>query len=404
MSDIDELLIIGAGIVGLATARAVLERTPDAKITILEKADAVATGQTGHNSGVVHAGLYYAPGSLKAELCREGRLATIEFCEANGVPLGRIGKLVVATDELEVERLGALAARAAANGIEIEHIGAEALSELEPNISGLSAVLSPGTGIVDFRLVARTMQSQLEASGVRVVFGADVVSIDERSGAGGGEVRVRTADGAEYRAERLVACAGLQADRIARLGGLPADFRIIPFRGEYFELDGRAELVRHLIYPVPDPSMPFLGVHLSPTIDGRITVGPNAVLGFAREGYRRGAISPADTFDYLRYPGFWRMAVRHRRAAVVEARNSLLRRSYLAECRRYAPELRLDDLGERFAGVRAQAVRRDGTLVEDFLFERTARQLHVCNAPSPAATSAIPIGRLIAERLVEQAA
>ncbi|MGH3704370.1 MAG: L-2-hydroxyglutarate oxidase [Agromyces sp.] len=396
----DDIIIIGAGIVGLATARAVLEREPDARITIVEKADAVATGQTGHNSGVIHAGIYYEPGSLKSELCRAGRLATIEFCEENAVPIGRIGKLVVATDERERERLDALADRSAANGIDLERIDAAEIGRREPNIRGVQAVFSPGTSIVDFGLVARTMQARLEAAGVRLVFGAEVASITEHgaAGAGTGEVRVRTADGAEHRAKRLVACAGLQADRIARLGGLPVDFRIIPFRGEYFELDGQAGLVRHLIYPVPDPSMPFLGVHLSPTIDGRITVGPNAVLGFAREGYPRGAMSAADMVDYLRYPGFWRMAVRHRRAAAIEARNSLLRRSYLAACRRYAPGLRLDDLGRRFAGVRAQAVRRDGSLVEDFLFERTARQLHVCNAPSPAATSAIPIGRLIAEQ------
>ncbi|SIN90947.1 L-2-hydroxyglutarate oxidase [Agromyces cerinus] len=392
----DDLIIIGAGIVGLATARAVLEREPRTRITIVEKADAVATGQTGHNSGVVHAGLYYEPGSLKSELCRAGRLATIEFCEENAVPLGRVGKLVVATDERERARLDALADRSVANGIDIERIDAAEISRREPNIRGVQAVFSPGTSIVDFGLVARTMQARLEAAGVRLVFGADVRSIDEHGSAGAGEVRVRTADGAEYRARRLVACAGLQADRIARLGGLPVDFRIIPFRGEYFELVGQASLVRHLIYPVPDPSMPFLGVHLSPTIDGRITVGPNAVLGFARERYPRGAISAADMFDYLRFPGFWRMAFRHRRAAAIEARNSMFRRSYLAACRRYAPGLRLEDLGRRFAGVRAQAVRPDGSLVEDFLFERTARQLHVCNAPSPAATSAIPIGRLIA--------
>lgn len=401
MSRRDDVVIIGAGIVGLATARAVLERDPGASITVLEKAGAVATGQTGHNSGVIHAGIYYVPGSLKAELSRAGRIATMEFCDEHGIPVKRIGKLVVASDDRQLARLEQLADRAVQNGIEIQRIGREAITELEPDIVGAGAVLSPTTGIVDFARVARAMQEQLEASGVGIVLGAEVSAITEHGAAGGGEVRVRTTTGAEYRAARLVACAGLQADRVARLGGLTADFRIVPFRGEYFDLNGRAGMVQHLIYPVPDPSMPFLGVHLSPTIDGRLKAGPNAVLGFARERYPRGSVSVSDVLDYLRYPGFWRMAMRHTHAAAIEARNSLSRRSYLAECRRYAPGLELADLRERSAGIRAQAVRRDGSLVEDFLIERTARQLHVCNAPSPAATSAIPIGRQIAGHLAQ---
>ncbi|MFF2271627.1 L-2-hydroxyglutarate oxidase [Agromyces sp. NPDC058136] len=398
MTRIDDLIVIGAGIVGLATARAVLEREPGARITILEKAQTVATGQTGHNSGVIHAGIYYAPGSLKAALCRAGRTATFEFCEEHGIPARRIGKLIVASDDRELGRLEKLAECATANGIEIERVGADAIHELEPEIRGAGAVLSPSTGIVDYAHVAEAMRASLEASGVHIRFGVEAVAISEHDSANGGEIRVRTGDGDVHRAARLVACAGLQADRIARLGGMPTDFRIIPFRGEYFEIVGRPGLVRHLIYPVPDPSMPFLGVHLSPTIDGRLTAGPNAVLGLARERYGRGAVRVPDVLDYLGYAGFWRMAAHHTRAAAVEVRNSLFRRRYLDECRRYAPGLDAADLGERFAGVRAQAVRRDGTLVEDFLFERSARQLHVCNAPSPAATSAIPIGRMIAER------
>lgn len=393
-----DLVVVGAGIVGLATARAVLAADPGARIAVVEKADEVGTGQTGHNSGVIHAGIYYAPGSLKARLCRAGRAATIEFCEAHDIPFRLVGKLVVATGEQERARLDGLEERALANGIELERIGAERLAEREPAVRGVSAIWSPGTGIVDYRAVCRALRAELEEAGVVLRLGRAVTAIAEDATG----VTVGLDDGDEIRAARLVACAGLQADRIARLGGLGLDVRIVPFRGEYFELvPERSRLVSHLIYPVPDPAMPFLGVHLSPTIDGRMTVGPNAVLGLAREGYRRGSISPRDVADFALYPGFWRMAAGNARAAVVEMRNSAFRRGYLEECRKYAPELTLADLGPRSAGIRAQAVRRDGALVEDFLIERTARQVHVINAPSPAATSALPIGREIAARLAE---
>lgn len=395
----DDVVVVGAGIVGLATALAIRERRPDAAVTVLEKADGVARGQTGHNSGVIHAGIYYAPGSLKARLCRAGREATIEFCERRGIPYRLVGKLVVATDERERQRLDDLEQRARANGIPLERIEQGRIHELEPAVRGVSAILSPGTGIVDYRAVARAMRAELVDQGVRVRTGAEVTGISETDT----DVRVTTADGETLSAARIAVCGGLQADRLARLGGVDAGFRIVPFRGEYFELhERRAQLVQHLIYPVPDPSMPFLGVHLSPTIDGRVTVGPNAVLGWARERYRRGAVMPGDVASFALFPGFWRMAAGNLGSAVVEARNSLFTRGYLAECRKYAPELELRDLGRRFAGIRAQAVRRDGSMVEDFLIERTRRQLHVCNAPSPAATSAIPIGRMIAEQLADR--
>lgn len=394
----EDVVVVGAGIVGLATALAIRTRRPDAQVTVLEKADEVASGQTGHNSGVIHAGIYYAPGSLKARLCRAGRQATIEYCERRGIPYRLVGKLVVATNERERARLNALEERARANDIPLQRIGAERIRELEPAVRGVSAILSPGTGIVDYGAVATAMRAELVEQGVRVATGTRVTGIEETDA----EVRVSTASGEVLRAERLAVCGGLQADRLARRGGLDVGFRIVPFRGEYFELHERhAQLVQHLIYPVPDPSMPFLGVHLSPSIRGGVNVGPNAVLGWARERYRRGAVSPSDVASFFGYPGFWRMAVGNLRPAVVEARNSLLTRAYLAQCRKYAPELELRDLGRRFAGIRAQAIRRDGSMVEDFLIERTRRQLHVCNAPSPAATSAIPIGRVIAERLDE---
>jgi len=397
----DDYLVIGAGLVGLATARAILEKVPAARITLLEKADDVATGQTGHNSGVIHAGIYYAPGSLKAELCRQGRIETVEFCERYDIPYSLVGKLIVATDETSKVRLDDLERRSIENRIVVERIGAGGLAEREPNVQGVDALLSPTTGIVDYKLMASAMRRELEAAGVTMRFGAEVTSIVEQDGIDGGSVRVRTADGGEWEAHRLIACAGLQADRIAKIAGIDIDFRIVPFRGEYFELPAeRHDFVHHLIYPVPDPSMPFLGVHISPTIDGRITVGPNAVLGWAREGYSRGSVKPSDVLDFATYGGFWRMAAHNARPAVIEMKNSILKSGYLAECRKYASDLALKDLGARSAGIRAQAVRRDGSFIEDFQFESTARQIHVGNAPSPAATSSIPIGRMIAERML----
>jgi len=398
----DDYLVIGAGLVGLATARAILERVPDARITVLEKAADVATAQSGHNSGVIHAGIYYAPGSLKAELCRQGRIETVEFCERYGIPYSLVGKLIVATDQTSKARLDDLERRSIENRIVVERIGAGGLAELEPNVQGVDALLSPTTGIVDYRRIASAMRDELAAAGVMLRFNAEVTSIIEEQGIDGGAVRVRTADGGEWAARRLVACAGLQSDRIAKIAGIPIDFRIVPFRGEYFELPAeRHDFVRHLIYPVPDPSMPFLGVHISPTIDGRVTVGPNAVLGWAREGYPRGSVQPSDVLDFATYGGFWRMAARNVRPAVVEMKNSILKSGYLRECRKYASTLTLKDLGTRAAGIRAQAVRRDGSFIEDFHLESTARQIHVGNAPSPAATSSIPIGRMIVQRLLD---
>lgn len=392
------MIVIGAGIVGLATAREALLRRPGSDVVVLDKAD-VATGQTGHNSGVIHAGLYYAPGSLKSRLCKAGVEATRRFCDERGIDYRTPGKLVVATTAAEVDRMRALAGRGAANGLHLEEIDRRRLAELEPEIDGLAALVSPSTGIVDFAAVARAMAEQITELGGRVITGAAVRRISEsRDG-----VQVATAD-AEYRSDKLVACAGLQADRVARMGGLEVDFRIVPFRGEYYRLaDHRSDVVRHLIYPVPDPSLPFLGIHLSPTIDGRLTVGPNAVLGFAREGYRRGSVRAADVASYATFGGMWRFAARNARAGITEMANSLSRRRYLRLVHRYCRSIELDDLLPHPAGIRAQALLRDGTAADDFLLRSTARQLHVCNAPSPAATSAIPIASLINDRLEDAA-
>ena len=393
---VEDYLVVGAGIVGLATARALLLRRPSLRVLVLEKADDIGTAQTGHNSGVIHAGIYYAPGSLKARLCRAGERATKDFCNVNGIRYETVGKLVVATDDVELERMARLEDRAAVNGLELMRLDAVRLRELEPHVRGVGALLSPATGIVDFREVARAMAGEIVALGGRVITRSQVRGITESSG----EVAVES-DGGDFHAHRLVACGGLQADRLAAMGGLEVDFRIVPFRGEYFQLPAsRAGLVGRLIYPVPDPELPFLGVHLSPTIDGRITVGPNAVLGLAREGYPKGSVRLRDVTAFATFPGFWRFARANIRTGVAEMRDSAFRSGYLRAVRKYCPELTLDDLRPYPAGIRAQAVTRDGTSVEDFMFRETKRQLHVCNAPSPAATSAIPIGEMIATKVL----
>lgn len=393
-------MIVGGGIVGLAAARALLMRRPGSRVVVCEKGDDIATAQTGHNSGVIHAGLYYAPGSLKARLCRAGEAATKRFCERHGIAHRTPGKLVVATDDAEAARLGALAERATANGIAVRPIGRDQLRELEPAVTGLRALLSPTTGIGDYRAVARALAADIVAAGGRVLVRARLRGIDERPGS----VRI-TADIGELEARTLTACAGLQADRVARLGGLDVDFRIVPFRGEYYQLPAhRGDLVHHLVYPVPDPALPFLGVHLTPMVDGRVTVGPNAVLGFAREGYPKGSLDVRDTLSLATFPGLWRFAPGHLRTGAAEWRDSLSRRGYLARVRKYCPGLGLADLLPYPAGIRAQALGRDGRQVDDFLFRETARQLHVCNAPSPAATSALPIGDLVAEKVLARLA
>lgn len=386
--------VVGGGIVGLATAMKLLERRPDARVLLLEKENQVGRHQTGHNSGVIHSGLYYAPGSLKADLCRRGAAATTEFCERHGIPVKALGKLLVATDERDLARMADLTERAARNGVEVERVSADGLRELEPNVVGLGALLVPSTGVVDYRQVCEAMRREVAASGGEIELGAEVTGIHE-SAAG---VTV-TAGERHWTAGRLVVCAGLQSDRLARLAGVRSKARIVPFRGEYYRLrEDVTDIVDRLIYPVPDPSLPFLGVHLTPMVDGSVTVGPNAVLGLAREGYRKWSVNARDVADLLAFPGLWRVAAANVGTGALELRNSLFKRGYLAQCRRYCPALELEHLQSHEAGIRAQAVLPDGTLVHDFLLEQTPRTLHVINAPSPAATSAIPIGELIADR------
>jgi (S)-2-hydroxyglutarate dehydrogenase len=391
-----DFAIIGAGIVGLAAAREILRARPGSSIIVLEKENAVARHQTGHNSGVIHAGIYYAPGSLKARFCREGAAATKAFCAEHGIKFENCGKLLVATSERECSQMEALFERAKQNGIATERIDRAGLTRLEPNVTGLAALLVPSTGIVDYKMVAAAFAQIVTAEGTDLQLGAEVVAIRDDSHG----VEISTAQ-KSWRARSLVVCAGLQSDRLAKLAGLRIDHRIVPFRGEFYTLPkSRTGLINHLIYPIPDPRLPFVGIHLTKTIDGRIIVGPNAVLGFAREGYEKFSLRPQDVFDYMAFPGFWKVIGTHFAAGVEEMRNSLWKQGYLAQCRKYCPDLSLADLEPGVAGIRAQAVLRDGTLVHDFLFAETARMLHVCNAPSPAATSAIPIARMITEKVL----
>jgi L-2-hydroxyglutarate oxidase len=388
--------VIGGGIVGLATAMALVEARPGASIVIVEKEDGLAKHQTGHNSGVIHSGIYYAPGSLKADLCRRGALATKTFCLQHGIPFEVCGKLLVATNALENERMHALFARANENKVEVERLDAAGLKRCEPNITGLGALFIGATGIVDYKQVCEAMGRITRAAGSEIVYNARVSRIEEKA-----DKVVVHAGEQQWTARQLIACAGLQSDRVARMAGLKIQHQIVPFRGEYYRLPAiKNGIVRHLIYPIPDPDLPFLGVHLTRMIDGGVTVGPNAVLGFAREGYPKLSFRLRDVAEYCAFSGFWKTIGANLKSGLLEMRNSLWKPGYLEECRKYCPELKLEDLLPATAGIRAQAVMQDGTLVHDFLFLQTARMLHVCNAPSPAATSAIPIGEMIAEKCI----
>ncbi|AIG00976.1 L-2-hydroxyglutarate oxidase [Pseudomonas fluorescens] len=390
-----DFCIIGGGIVGLATAMELLKRQPNASLVILEKEALLARHQTGHNSGVIHAGIYYAPGSLKADLCKRGAEATKQFCREHGIKFEVCGKLLVASSALEVQRMEALYARSQLNGMNVERLDADQLRAREPNIIGLGGLFLDATGIVDYRQVCETMAGVIRRKGGEICLEKTVTAIAEDTD----KVTISTHDGA-WQARHLVVCAGLQSDRLATLAGIDIDHQIIPFRGEYFRLPAsKNNIVSHLIYPIPDPQLPFLGVHLTRMIDGSVTVGPNAVLGLGRENYKKFSVNWKDVAEYARFPGFWKTLWQNLGSGSVEMKNSLFKSGYLEQCRKYCPSLELDDLLPYEAGIRAQAVMRDGTLVHDFLFAQTPRMLHVCNAPSPAATSAIPIGEMIADRL-----
>ncbi|MEL4504447.1 L-2-hydroxyglutarate oxidase [Luteococcus sp. H138] len=395
-----DYLVVGAGIVGLATALTLLEKRPGSSLLVVDKEAQVAAHQTGHNSGVIHAGVYYAPGSKKALFCKQGAQWTRDFCDANGIAYRNTGKLIVATNELELERMHKLFERATLNELDVELIDGAELRRREPNVVGLGAIVVKQTGIVDYREVCAKMADKIVALGGAVRLSTPVAGIHESLsevsvdlGGGTGNERVY--------ARQLVVCGGIQADRLARMAGLEPDFQMVPFRGEYYRLAPQHNsIVSALIYPVPDPDLPFLGVHLTPMMDGTVTVGPNAVMGFAREGYPKLSIAPGDVVDFVRFKGFWKLAKGMLRTGIKEQWDSVHKPSYLKRVQKYCPKLTTGDLGPYPPGIRAQAVRADGTMVEDFHFLQTARMLHVCNAPSPAATSAMPIANHITEQLL----
>ena len=394
------VLIVGGGIVGLATAFRLRERFPGARITLLEKEAGVGRHQTGHNSGVLHCGLYYKPGSLKARLAVEGIRRMVAFCVENGVPHEVCGKLVVAAEEAELSRLKALAERGAANGLEgLRWLGPEEMREIEPHVGGVAALRVPQEGIVDYARVCEVLAAKLAAQGTRVVTSARVTRLRH---AGSGWVAETPAG--EFEGDFLINCAGLHSDRVAELAGERREVRILPFRGEYYKLrQERQFLVRHLIYPVPDPQFPFLGVHFTRLIHGGIEAGPNAVLATAREGYRKTDFNPADLFDALSYGGFWRFLRKYPSMAWYELRRSLSRELFCRSLQRLVPEIGTSDLAEGGSGVRAQAITPAGDLVQDFQLIARPNALHVVNAPSPAATASLAIGAEIV-RLAEAAA
>jgi len=386
-----DLVVVGAGILGLAVARESLLRHPGLRVRVLEKEAQIATHQTGHNSGVVHAGVYYAPGSLKARLCVEGSRDLYAYCDENGIPYERCGKVVVATSEEELPRLEELHRRASANGVSgLELLDRDALAEIEPNVAGLKALYSPSTGIVDFREVARALARDFERLG-----GEIVTDVAVRGIATGEVTKLRTADG-EWQARTVITCGGAYSDQLARMTGAPAAPKIVPFRGRYWSLRPEARtLVKRLVYPVPDPSFPFLGVHFTKQVSGDVWTGPNAVLAFSREGYRWRDVAPRDLMSTLAYSGFRRLATRYWRTGVTEMRGDLSRRAYTRSLQRLVPAVRAHDLTESHSGVRAQALTEDGNLLDDFWFDHAENVVHVRNAPSPGATSSLALAREI---------
>jgi L-2-hydroxyglutarate oxidase LhgO len=392
------IAVVGAGILGLAVARRLHQLDPEAEITVLEKEAAVGMHQTGHNSGVAHAGLYYPPGSLKATLCRRGIGMLKEFCQEHGIAYVECGKLVVARHAGELARLDEIERRARANGVPgLRRLGPQAMQEVEPHVRGVSALHSPSTAIVDFRAVTAALADEVTAGGGNVRLRAAVIGIERRAG----EIRLAIASGEEMTVDRAVLCGGLQSDRLAMMAGDGRDPVIVPFRGEYQRLvPERSYLVNGLIYPVPDPAYPFLGVHFTRRVDGNVDIGPNAVLALAREGYRRRSVSLGDVRDTVRSPGLRRLVRHHWRMGARELYGSLNRRAFVAQARTFVPELRAGDVTSAPAGVRAQALDDDGSLVDDFRITVAGGIVMLRNAPSPAATSSLAIAEHVADQVV----
>jgi (S)-2-hydroxyglutarate dehydrogenase len=395
--DAFDVIVIGAGLVGLGTAMALLAERPGLRLAVLEKESSVGTHQSGHNSGVIHAGLYYQPGSLKARFCTAGRLALVEFAQSRQIPYRQTGKLVVATRESELPRLSSLAERGRANGLAVREVAAAEIADIEPSVRGLRALHIPESGVIDYRLVSAAYAETVSKGGGQVLCGRAVRGLTRD--AGGWLVET---DGGPLRARAIVACAGLQADRIAAMTGHGIGaYRIVPFRGDYYTFrPAAADVVRGLVYPVPDPSFPFLGVHFTRGVDGTLHAGPNAVPALAREGYGRLSVNGADLLDSLRFPGLRKLARSYAGTGALEIWRDLVKPAYLAEMRRYIPAIRSRDITFGPSGIRAQCLSRSGALVDDFLIEEDDGIIHVLNAPSPAATASIVIGRHIAERSI----
>ena len=391
-----DTVIVGAGILGLATAREVLARNPDARVLVLERENEIAAHQTSHNSGVVHAGIYYTPGSLKSQLCTEGRGKMYDYCDQHGIAYEKCGKIIIALDETELPKLDELERRGRENGVPgLRRLSGPEIAEVEPHAVGVAALFSPDTGIVDFAAVARSIAGEIRAAGAEIQTGVAV----ERLSRSRGTTIVHTSDG-EIPCKRAVACAGLWSDRLAVASGEPDDLRIVPFRGGYLKLKPAARhLVKTLIYPVPDPSLPFLGVHATKTISGDIWLGPTALLAPSRRAYSLRTFDRADALSTVTWPGTWKVVRKFWRTGITEMGFAARRRAFVEACARYVPALEPGHVEAGPAGIRAQAVSRDGKLLDDFAFAETEGALHVRNAPSPAATSSLAIARVIADRL-----
>ncbi len=395
MSSHHDVLVVGAGIIGLATARALLLERPTLRVLVVDKEHGVGFHQTGHNSGVLHGGVYYTPGSLKAALCIKGKDALERYADEKGISLARRGKLIVAVDESELPRLAELGRRATANGVRgVREVDGSQIPEIEPNAVGIRALHAPETAVIDYGAVARALADDVRSLGGELLLGVAVTSVSTNAAG----VVVGTDDDT-IEAKHLIGCAGLQSDRLAGMAGLKSSARIVPFRGDYYTLrPNAAELVRGLIYPVPDPAFPFLGVHFTRKHDDTVVAGPNAVLALAREGYRRLAFRPRDAASSLAYTGFWRFAVKHGRIAVAEAWRDVSKGAFVSDMQRYVPAVRAEDASFGPSGIRAQAMTPRGGLVDDFLIEGTSRLMFVLNAPSPGATASLAIGEELASR------
>ena len=391
-----QIMVIGGGLVGLATALKLGRRFPEARVCLIEKESTVGRHQSTHNSGVLHSGLYYQPGSIKARMAVSGIREMVTFCQENSIAHEICGKLVVATNEVERERLNQLLDRGTKNGLQgLKLLGREEMLEIEPHVAGIAAIRVPQEGIVDYQQVCNVMVRKIEGSGGKVLLGTKVMGLREHSAGWA----VQTTKG-DFEADYIVNCTGLHCDRVAALAGEKREVRVVPFRGEYFKLrTGRQHLVRHLIYPVPDPAFPFLGVHFTRLIEGGVEAGPNAVLAFSREGYRKTDVNLADLMDAVSYRGLWRFLNKHKRMCWEEVRRSLSKELFCQALQRLVPEIQVGDLEVGGAGVRAQALAPEGELVHDFCLVQKPRALHVLNAPSPAATASLAIGGEIAARV-----